>query len=143
MRVIKFRAWNKSSPHPHMIDIESVMYDEKNSVSICGYPLDRDNGGFTHLEGDKFDLMQFTGLTDKNGVDIYEGDIMLKVMVDDSIHRCVIRYSDKYAKFVFCPIMEKWDFDMDVMDNPYERQSYEVIGNIHENPELMESKNVQ
>lgn len=80
---------------------------------------------------------QFTGLTDTEEKDTYEHDILSKAMSDNSIHTVVIRWSDKYSKFVFCPVGEEWDFDRDVVPNPHNRKGYKVIGNIHQNPELL------
>ena len=75
-------------------------------------------------------LMQSTGLTDKNGVEIFEGDI---VMWSKESNLC--------PEETWCgPSPVRWDhseYDIDGCGMPY--KSYEVIGNIHENPELLET----
>tara|TARA_R110000851_G_scaffold326167_1_gene494595 strand:- start:75 stop:341 length:267 start_codon:yes stop_codon:yes gene_type:complete len=76
-----------------------------------------------------------TGQKDSKGNDTHEGDVVFKILEDDSEHTCIIRYSEKCARFVFCPIAEEWDFDRDVVDNPHDRERYAVVGNINKNPE--------
>lgn len=70
---------------------------------------------------------QYTGLTDKNGVRIFEGDI-----AEYEGKYYVVRYSEKYARFIFTRIGSEYAV-FTVFD--YER--CEVIGNIHDNPELL------
>ena len=77
-------------------------------------------------------LIQFTGLKDKNGKEIYEGDILMPRLVNNVVN-------DKSPTYVifndgaFC-------IGTGMKQSLYQRyaQMYEIIGNIHEHPELLE-----
>jgi len=75
-------------------------------------------------------LMEHTGLSDKQGVDIYEGDII----TTQTSKNMVISWSDKFASF--CINRDGWAFQhwFGEACNP---EHCEVIGNIYENPELL------
>lgn len=73
-----------------------------------------------------FELMQYTGLKDKNGKEIYEGDI-----IAFPTYKTVIEWSDKHAAY------KPWCEYMEGHDNIEEGEPIEVIGNIYENPELL------
>ena len=77
-----------------------------------------------------FELMQYTGLKDKNGKEIYEGDIM-ECFLGDELDRVEIYFSSEFAIFDFKPR----DSDDTLSDLIF--FGYAVIGNIYENPELL------
>jgi len=74
------------------------------------------------------EIMQFTGLLDKNGTEIYEGDILEYISANMIRHRDSIIYGeiDRAGFQVNSPFI-----------NIYYKQAIEVIGNIYENPELL------
>lgn len=86
------------------------------------------------------DVMQFTGLTDKNGREIYEGDIVLKegnpeITKASYLNRkYVVEFNTDYAEFRFSPLIPMVDGQVFI---PRVRYEIEVIGNIYENPELL------
>lgn len=113
MREIKFRAWDKQ--HKGMVTWEQALRNFKMDEF------------FTPM--DDFALMQNTGLKDKNGVEIYEGDIIdyKDLTVFDGDRTEQVHFEN--GRFMFgtlnCSRPELW----------------EVIGNIYENPELLKESN--
>ena len=86
---------------------------------------------------------QYTGLKDKNGVEIYEGDVIRYFdtgnMFDSDLLECMAQVVFKYARWYGKDITAKGlrccpDF------GHVQEEELEVIGNIYENPELLESK---
>ena len=82
---------------------------------------------------------EYTGLTDKNGKKIFEGDI-LEFTYDDAKSFHIVQWSYEYAGWATQNIEEKYDAEtMDFWDEY--RECYEIIGNIHDNPELLKEDN--
>ena len=113
-REIKFRAWDKEKRQMEYID--DLYWFEENGV--------HDGGG----EGfhTSYDLMQYTGLLDKNGKEIFEGDIVQSEFDGDLE---TVYFDEKTLQF---NTTDRWLWML--------RGRLEVIGNIHENPELLEAK---
>ena len=144
MREIKFRTFDKETEDKHMIysdgrdyKYRSSVYDfvlNKDGKLVCAWQEDYDDScGFpAENRGDLDNLMQFTGLLDKNGKEIYEGD--------------VVRCRDTYCEVQeFTGVVDFADASFRIRDDAfthYRWQDYEVevIGNIYENPELLEQQ---
>ena len=123
MREIRFRAWDEKNQA--MIYPKGILFDGRVVNFMCGM-----------LEPfDGYKLMQYTGLKDKNGKEIYEGDI-ISTDLDRPFNIVVFRN----GAFMFqCHDNGKDYYDyMFSADEESDRWKYgEIIGNIYENPELL------
>ena len=120
MREIKFRAWD-------MVTVKMVVWEDllnKHDLNeIFKYEYD-------------LELMQYTGLKDKNGVEIYEGDILRNVdnpFVDKLPFE--VKWNEYYGAWFWRSLLGEAG-----TDHLYQHiaKDCEVIGNIHDNPEMME-----
>ena len=136
--ILKFRAWDKK--HRKIIIADDILdlnlrYNEIEYQEVYQYgpnPPERDICAGKLME---FVLMQSAGLKDKNGVEIYEGDIVKPLGFASWIG--VVAYSKENAAY----ILDSHDNDFVRDTNVYLSQfaeGLEVLGNIYENPELME-----
>lgn len=120
MRTIKFRAFNKEDKT--ICDVVRIDLFVKCAL------VKLKNGRHKDFSFDDIELMQFTGLYDKNGKEIYEGDVCSGH--SDGIG--VIEWEDLSGGYDYVfpneDIVGIWEVIKDIV----------VIGNIHENPELLE-----
>ena len=130
-REIKFRAWGKTGKR-------MIWWDE---ISKNPHGLLR---CFTW--DDMYALMQYTGLHDKNGREIYEGDIVR----DSEDKMCIVKFGlhvlgccgccydgHQSVGFYLDPHNDRWDLGPTAQGKEWDSAGLEVIGNIYETPELL------
>ena len=106
------------------------------------YFMDKNTGVWFHEKykaKERFALMQYTGIKDKNGKEIYEGDIIkYKFLYDRRLnHISPVKFLETEASFGIKDIYGNEIPLYRITANNY----FEVVGNIYENPELLEEKN--
>lgn len=144
-REIKFRAWNGEEmiytevvPRPHT---DRLGYDETRYTVVPGDGYHSDwliiepsDDNVELQELDNLALMQYTELKDKNGKEIYEGDIVhcdIDVpLLGKRAFYCSIEYFDSMAAYQVCLPNGKTSFYL-------EDRELEVVGNIYQDPELL------
>lgn len=140
MREIKFRCWDKEYEKMTCFDDEDYQYTPPLVFRLDQvFKKDSNYDDYEDFEyndiTDEIEIMQYTGLHDKNGKEIWEGDI-LQIDVD----KAWVMWNDKYGYFQLVPIGDYY-FDSDVIGQALEYTKPEVIGNIYENKELLNETN--
>ena len=129
-RQIKYRAWDKTySLMNYKVQVGNTDYSDQNYTcnSIWVDYGDNKSIGWMNADDKCIDLMQFTGLKDKNGKEIYEGDIVTHWHSADT---CVVVFQKETAMFLAQEIGdEKLGFGIEDVTS--------VIGNIYENADLL------
>lgn len=152
MREFKFRAWIAPlKKYTNGIFIKSI--NGQKNLRFWAY----DRSGDSH-EGDDVIFEQFTGLKDEDGVDIYEGDILHKEEInmnskeyaewaDSDFEDQELEKLLPFSYVIDVAVMsrfprywlrnEAFGYEGELLENPFD---FKVIGNIHENPELLGDK---
>ena len=125
MREIKFRGWNKTK---NRMDFFSGIFNKHPYTEMSTFPQYE-----SCPEYHEFEIMEFTGLKDKNSKEIYEGDIIkvshphAELFGDDPYFFGEVFFRDGAFCHTFLegrPSEQMWEYA-------------EVVGNIYENPELL------
>jgi uncharacterized phage protein (TIGR01671 family) len=127
-RETKFRAWDTERKKMYGLDTEQFGFQFKKD----GWAYHDYGAECIYTTSRTGVLMQYTGLKDKNGKEIYEGDIVkMKEEYSDKIYNTKVEWSEQFAGF--SPYVD-YDSDCDIYT---EGRDTEVIGNIYENTELL------
>ena len=122
--IYKFRAWDKNNKYMEYTDKNLVVCFSNEGVDVV------DHTTFSHscTSMQNYELMQSTGLKDKNGVEIYVGDI-----IRGSYNTNIIGYD-------IVTIEVKEDLLKGFELEQFDLNNTEVLGNIYENPKLLEGE---
>lgn len=122
---MKFRVWDKGINQLYYdVRVTSTYKYEKVEVLDCF-------SDWIGIEENNHVIMRNTGLKDKKGNEVYEGDICA-CYSGDLAENYKIKWSDKY-----CTWMIEGDFDIEFLRDFARHISFEVIGNIYEDSELL------
>lgn len=143
MREIKFRAWNKV--FKRFVPVACLYFNESSNF-IGVYMGDETEEEWTAVRKEHLELMQYTGLKDMYNVEIYEGDV-----IEYESEKYFVEYETEGAHFAMVWCEEdgqskntpknkpKYMRDFIVFIRlPRDTEEIRVIGNIYENPELLE-----
>ena len=134
MKGIKLRAWIKD--FAQMTEVNAIVFVHRLIPKVENKPYIEDEYGDIYFL-DEVVLVRYTGLKDKHGKEIYEGDI---VTSSDFGEVLVVRYDNERASYVVTPIRSLKSEQDRILGYTLTRPGWRrirKIGNIYENPELL------
>lgn len=124
-REIKFRIWdieNKEMLKVQELDFEPTFYGGRIAIRPDQYN--------DYFDTEDMIVMQYTGLNDKNGKEIYEGDI-----VGDNKIKWIVKWNKHRMGFSLYPTTKQLYDEMPI--NVENELGFKILGNIYDNPELL------
>ncbi|HIB1900845.1 TPA: YopX family protein [Enterococcus faecium] len=138
----KFRAWKTIGTNEMFHNVVAISWNN-NKIAVLYPNPGRNTFRIDEESLENVILMQSTGLKDKNGVEIFEGDVVsISVQngfdyLDNKV--CVVKNSIGHSGLVCATVDE--DLEYRIFNTElFEEYTYEVIGNIYENSELLEEQ---
>jgi uncharacterized phage protein (TIGR01671 family) len=151
-REIKFRVFEPLNKKMHYLDFSLYKHDKYSQQNYWVLPTDRQCSAkdYTIMNLDSVHIMQYTGIKDKNGKEIYEGDIVEikynqyafdgETLVDKYIKEYIVY---NYLSFDICigehngvKVYSCFVQEINLTDSILDEE-WEIKGNIYENPELL------
>ena len=124
----KFRVWLPDKDVERMLRVKALVFENDKTRCVCGYAYD------FYLEDEDATIMQSTGLCDKEGTEVFEGDILHHQIQTD--YTFIVKYDKDKGRWYGDGLSRTYRIDITKEFLQY----YKVIGNIYENPELIENK---
>ena len=128
---LKFRAWHRELGRMMLIKNMWFQDDKVEELELNDTVMN----DFITAYPDEIELMQSTGLKDKNGKEIFEGDIL-----DYKGRKALVRWHGSYASFIYRFVDELQNRNTEWKPLYLAYMKCEIIGNIYDNPELLEDK---
>lgn len=128
VNLLRFRAWHKT--WEEMGKVKRIRFDDDGNATTVLF-IGKDLG--VNAKIDEFDLMQSTGLFDKNGKEIFEKDIL-----DYNGRKVIVKWHGSYASFTYEFVDELQNRTTEWQPLYLSYYHFEIIGNIYENSKLLE-----
>ena len=125
----KFRAWHNELGRMMLVKTMFFFANELEELELN----DSIMNDHIPVYPDEIELMQSTGRKDKNGKEIFEGDV-----VDYKGRKAIIKWHGSYASFIYRFVDELQNRNTEWKPLYLAYMKCEIIGNIYENPELLE-----
>ena len=154
-REIKFKVWDnkyKCITDYNQSKIGALLFDGRVIISTGFDEYDCPTWDFTKLEEERYSIMQFIGLKDKAGNDIYEGDIVrwddgnngtkwrvAEVLINPDIQFKIVRINCDFVQSA----QEGYVFRFGNFIYRDTEKHFEILGNIYQNPELLITETIK
>ena len=125
----KFRVWLPDPEVRKMLRVKALVFEDGKTRCVCGYAYD------FYLEDEDAILMQSTGLLDKDSKEIFDGDI-LAIETEDGLVKVIVFWNNEHALFMV--ESKTYNEKVALAELIEDGSSITIIGNIHENSELLE-----
>lgn len=134
MKDLKFRAWHKM--HKKYYEVTEIGLGEEFRHALLLYDIKESEERYIMSEEDEMILEQYTSRKDIDGKDIYVGDVLYYVSLGTPINNVVVvqEYGDFFTRYV------RNQYVKPLHEPHFVSMHYKVIGNIHENKELLKGE---
>lgn len=120
----KFRVWLPNPDVERMLRVKALVFEYDKTRCVCGYAYD------FYLEDEDAIIMQSTRLVDKEGTEVFEGDILRHQIQAE--YTFIVKYDKDKGRWYGDGLSRTYQIDITTDFLKY----YTVIGNIYENPEV-------